>query len=308
MAATQRSSSIIQIDGREIKLSRPEKVLFPEDGITKGDLVDYYRRISERMLPHLKGRPLSVERLPDGIGKASFFQKAVPSYFPDWIGRATVAKVGGTVTHPVCDDAATLVYLANQACIVLHPWLSRADKPDRPDQMIFDLDPPQGDNGGVIQAAKDLKDLLDKMGLPAYLKTTGSRGLHVVVPLDRKEDFDSVRTFARAAAETLVTRNPDLYTLEARKVNRGERVYIDINRNAYAQTAVAPYSVRAIAGAPIALPIEWSNLRKKNLLSTRMGIKDVELVLQAPDSWKDFGRHPARLGPARSADRSRVTK
>src|SRR5215210_3583661 len=176
-------TGVIRVDRQEITISRPEKVLFPEDGITKGDLIEYYARIAPRMLPHLQDRPLTLERYPNGINTKRFFQKEVSSYFPKWIRTVTVKKVGGTVTHILCNDTATLVYIANQACVTPHIFLSRADKLEVPDQLVFDLDP-QGDDFEVVRTtALSFKQLLEELALPAFVKTTGSRGLHVVVPL-----------------------------------------------------------------------------------------------------------------------------
>ena len=175
---------VIRIGRHSVRTTHPGKIRFSDDGITKRDLIDYYRRIAPWILPHLRGRPLALERYPDGIDEPGFFQKATPSYYPGWIETVTVRKGGGTVKHVVCDDAATLVYLANQACVTPHIWLSRIDKLDYPDQMVFDLDP-VGDSFEPVKAtAQSLKELLDQLGLPAYLKTTGSRGLHVAVPLE----------------------------------------------------------------------------------------------------------------------------
>ena len=199
---------VIRVDGHEIEISRPEKVLFPDDGITKGELIEYYARIAPRMLPHLCDRPLTLERYPNGIATKRFFQKEVSSYFPDWIRRATVKKVGGSVTHVVCNDTATLVYLANQACITPHIFLSKVDKIDQPDQMVFDLDPQGEDFELVRSTARAFKQLLDELELPAFLKTTGSRGLHIVVPLQRRETYDTVRDFARELAAIVVSQAP----------------------------------------------------------------------------------------------------
>src|SRR5918998_4707660 len=195
----------VRIDGREIEISRPEKVLFPDDGITKGELIEYYARIAPWMVPHLRDRPLTLERYPNGINTKRFFQKEVSSYFPKWIQTRTVPKVGGSVTHLLCNDTATLVYIANQACVTPHIFLSRADKLEIPDQLVFDLDP-QGEDFEVVRStALAFKQLLDELELPAFLKTTGSRGLHVVVPLRRRESYDSVRAFGRELAGIIVT-------------------------------------------------------------------------------------------------------
>jgi bifunctional non-homologous end joining protein LigD len=225
-----------------VELSNTGKVLFPEDGITKGDLVAYYQAVAGEMLPPLRDRPVSMTRFPDGIGKSGIVQKNVPAYFPDWITRARVRKEGGSLRQVVCDKPATIVYLANQACIELHAFLSRLDHINEPDQLIFDLDPPDGNRFGDVRVcAMRLRELLTgELGLPAFVKTTGGKGLHVHVPLNARQDFGTVREFARQAAELLAARNPDLVTTEQRKDKRGPRIYADIMRNAYAQLAVAP--------------------------------------------------------------------
>jgi bifunctional non-homologous end joining protein LigD len=291
---------IIRVGRHDVELTRTAKGLFPADGITKGDLIGYYRRIAPWMLPHLQDRPLAMERYPDGIDQPSFFHKAVPSYFPDWIKRVTVKKAGGTITHVVCNNEATLVYLANQACITPHIWLSRIDKLCCPDQMVFDLDPSSETFEPVRATARAFGELLDKLELPAYVKTTGSRGLHVAVPLDREEDFDSVRAFARRLAEIVVNGDWEHRTLEQRKERRLERVFVDTNRNAYAQTVAPAYAVRARPGAPISLPLDWSELNKNDLRPNGVTIRTVfERLEKAGDPWRDFRRHATSLNKAR---------
>jgi bifunctional non-homologous end joining protein LigD len=291
---------ILRVGRHEVELTRPEKVLFPEDGITKGDLIEYYARIAPRILPHLRNRPLTLERYPDGIHKQRFFQKEVSSYFPKWISRVTVKKVGGTVTQVVCNDTATLVYIANQACVTPHIFLSRIDRLDIPDQMVFDLDPQEEDFEPVRSTARAFKALLDDLELPAYLKTTGSRGLHVVVPLQRREGFDSVRAFARQLAQVVVSQAPEERTLEPLKVNRGSRVFIDTNRNAYAQLVAPAYAVRARRGAPVSVPLEWSELRRKSLRSDGVTIRTVfDRLKKVGDPWADFWRSSVSLTKAR---------
>lgn len=290
----------MRIGSYEVKVTRPGKVLFPEDGITKGDLIEYYRRIARWMLPYLRGRPLMMQRYPDGIDKPGFFQKAAARYYPDWIETVTVEKVGGTVKHIICENVSTLVYLANQACITPHIWLSRVGKLNYPDQMIFDLDPSGGEFALVKATAQSLKHLLDELELPAYLKTTGSRGLHVVVPLNRKDDFDSVRAFARELAELLVSGNPEHRTLELRKSMRRGRVFVDINRNAYAQTVAPAYAVRGRRGAPISVPLDWNELQKKDLRSDGVTLRTIFDRLEAVENpWKDFRHRAAALTGAR---------
>ena len=294
-----KAVEILRVGGQEVSITNPEKVLFPADRITKGDLIRYYQRISPWMLPHLEGRPLSLQRFPDGIDSPGFFQKAAPAYYPPWIKKVTVQKAGGTVNHVVCDDAATLVYLANQACITPHIWLSRVGRQKFPDQMIFDFDPSTNDFAAVVEAALSLKTVLDDLQLPAFIKATGSRGLHVAVPLNREQDFGGVRAFAKSVAEVLVGQNPSRFTMEQYKRKRGGRVLIDINRNAYAQTAVAVYALRARNRAPIAVPLAWSELLNKGLRPDGITIRTVfERLDKGDDPWKDFWRHAASLDKA----------
>ncbi|HZD72179.1 MAG TPA: non-homologous end-joining DNA ligase [Actinomycetes bacterium] len=244
-----------------VEISNPDKVLFPDDGITKGDLARYYERVAERMLPHVHGRPVHMQRFPDGINGEEIQQKQVPEHFPDFVHRVQVErKGGGSLTHAVIDNRETLVYLAGQACVTPHTWLARQDRLDNPDQLVFDLDPAGDGMDPLRAAARALRALLDDLGLPAYLKTTGSRGLHVVVPLDRGAGFDQARSFAREVAGLLAARDPGRLTTEQRRDKRRGRLYLDTARNAYAQTAVAPYAVRALPGAPIAWPVGWREL------------------------------------------------
>ncbi|MFE9622014.1 non-homologous end-joining DNA ligase [Streptomyces sp. NPDC006527] len=292
----------VRVGRRSVEIHRPDKVLFPggENGkeYTKADLVAYYRSVAAFMLPHLRGRPLMLERHPDGVDGPRFMQKNTPEHYPDWITRVEVAKEDGTVRHTVCDDSATLAFLADQACLTLHRWLSRSGHVDRPDVMIFDLDPSGDDFGAVREAARWLGELLDEVRLPSALMTTGSRGLHVVVPLDGQHDFDEVRAFARDAAELLAAEHPDRLTTAARKKDRGDRLYLDVQRNAYAQTAVAPYTVRARPGAPVATPVAWEQLDDPDLGARRWTIADAaEQARTRP--WSGVTGRGRALGPAR---------
>jgi bifunctional non-homologous end joining protein LigD len=301
---------VVRVDGREIEISRPEKVLFPDEGITKGELIEYYARIAPWMLPHLRDRPLTLERYPNGIDTKRFFQKEVSSYFPDWIQRVTMEKVGGRVTHVVCNDTATLVYLANQACVTPHIFLSRLDKVHHPDQLVFDLDP-QGDDFEVVRStARAFKQLLDELGLPAFLKTTGSRGLHVVVPLQRREDYEPVRNFARELAAIVVGQAPKERTMEQLKAQRGSRVFIDTNRNGYAQLIAPAYAVRARKGAPVSVPLDWSELKKKSLTSSSFTIRTVfDRLENTTDPWAEFWESAVSLTKARQVlQRSRSVR
>jgi bifunctional non-homologous end joining protein LigD len=252
----------VKVDSRVIELSNRSKVMFPDDGLTKGDLIDYYRRMACRMIPHLAERPVMLQRFPDGIAAEGFYQRQAPDYFPDWIERVEIGLKGQDRDQSmvICQDAATLVYLSSQACITPHPWLSRRAALDRPDRMIFDLDPSTDDFAGACDAARRLRDILERVGLRSYVMTTGSKGLHVTVPLRPEASFDSVRGFARDVVAFLADRHPDRYTTESRREKRGNRLFLDYLRNSYAQTAVVPYAVRARAGAPVATPLDWEEL------------------------------------------------
>jgi len=281
-----------------------EKVLFPQDGITEGDLIDYYKRIADTMLPHVRDRPVTMQRFPDGIDGEGFYQKEAPDYFPDWIDRVSVMVKEEGTSQPqiVCQNAATLVYLADQACITPHIWLSRKDKLHHPDKLIFDLDPPDGEFEAVRFAARALHQLLEEIDLPCYVMTTGSRGLHVVVPLDRGADYDAVRSFARNLSQVLAQREPDHLTAEVRKAKRGDRLFLDYLRNSYAQTGVAPYAVRAKPGAPVATPLEWDELGDSNLNSRTYTLANIFRRLgQKDDPWRGMMRHAVSLDKAQDA-------
>lgn len=230
-----------------------------------------------------------LERHPDGIDDQGFVQKEVPDHFPDWIHRAELPKEGGTVTHVLCDETAALLYLADQGCVTLHRWLSKADRPDHPDRLVVDLDPPGEDFALVRDGALRLHELLEELELPSLPMTTGSRGAHVILPLDRWASFEEARAFARDLAEVLVSRHPDRLTTAARKQARRGRLYLDVQRNAYAQTAVAPYAVRARPGAPVAAPLSWDDLDDPDLHARRWTITDVDGLLKE-NPWADAPR------------------
>lgn len=289
----------MKIGPYEVGITNPEKILFPRDGITKGNLIDYYTRIAEVMLPHLLGRPLNMDRFPNGIDEKGFFQQSIPEGYPDWAERVTVPRIeGGEVTHIVCENAATLVYMANLACITPHIWLSRADHLNFPDKMVLDLDP------GVSfeqarSAAFRLKDLIRDLRLMPFVMTTGSRGLHVVVPLDRSEDFGTVRDFARSMAGLMARRYPEEMTVEQHKDRRGGRLFLDTARNSYGQTSVAPYSVRAKDGAPVATPLHWHELEDENVSAQSYSMSNIfGLLRKRPDPWKDIYSHSRPLKEA----------
>lgn len=257
------SDGAIEIGGRTVALSSTEKTFFPEEGITKGDVVAYYRDAAEVMVPHLLGRPLTLQRFPDGIGGDGFYQKDASDHFPDWIRTVEVPRrgEGGVVHHVVCDEPAALVYLANQGTLTFHVSPARAGAIDVPDVVVIDLDPVEGaDLAPVRAAARSLRDLLREVGLTPFLQTTGSKGYHVVAPIEPEHGFDRVRAFARVLGEVAAARDPEHLTTAVRKERREGRVYVDTARNGYAQTFVAPYAIRPRPGAPVATPLDWDEL------------------------------------------------
>lgn len=285
-----------------VETSNESKIFFPDCRLTKGGLIDYYERIADRILPYLKERPLVLQRFPEGIEGEGFYQKQASDYFPDWITRVRV-EVGssnGSQELVVCDKKATLVYLANQACIALHPWPSRTGRLDHPDLLVIDLDPPRRDFEAARRAALQVRDLLDDLGLMSYPKLTGSRGVHIRVPLNRSERFDEVRAFARKAMEVLASLHPDELTTEHRKDKRLGRLYLDVGRNAYGQTAVAPWSVRPLPQAPVARPLTWDALQRLGLGPRGCTVKNgLGRTWQRADPWAGFRRRARALQRAR---------
>ncbi len=290
------SSFALRVSGHTVEVSHPDKVLFPDDGITKRDLAEYYRRVAPKILPFLKDRPLSLQRFPDGIGWG-FYEKKAPDYFPDWFERVRVkVKEGGSQQQLMCNNAASLVYLADQACITPHPWLSKKGGLDFPDRMIFDLDPAGNDFGAARDAALVIKEVLEKAGFRPFAMTTGSRGVHVVVPLNGKTSFDKVRERARELAEQAAEREPKDLTIEPRKAARKGRTFVDYLRNAYGQTSVPPYAVRARKGAPVAVPLRWAELDSPALTAQSFNTRNVfQRLARISNPWSGFTRSARSL-------------
>jgi bifunctional non-homologous end joining protein LigD len=289
-----------------VEITHPDKVLFPEIGLTKRGLVGYYREVARSLLPHLAGRPLTQQRFPAGVAEEGFYQKEFPDAFPDWVARCRLElkepRDGETrQTQVVCRNMATLVLLAQYNCVTPHVWTSRCDRLDRPDQVVFDLDPAGDDFEEVRFAARVVRAALEELGLVAFAKTTGSRGIHVHVPLRREHSFDRVRAFARELAERLADRHPERLTVEQRKAERGGRLYLDVTRNAWGQTVVPPYAVRARAEAPVALPIPWAALDDGAVGPRSFRVDNVAATIAGrEDPWSGFARHARSLtGPER---------
>jgi bifunctional non-homologous end joining protein LigD len=280
-------------------ITHPEKVLFPDDGITKGDLAAYYETIGPVMLPHLRGRPITMERFPAGIGKKGFWQKSVEKGFPEWLERVEVGKKGGVVHHPIVTDQRGLMWLTNQNTITHHVWTSRVPDLDHPDLCVFDLDPSKDDAAEVRRAAIDLRDLLEELALPSWIKTSGSKGFHIVVPLDGKAHIGEVARFAGAVGALLVSRAPDRLTQEFSKADRTGRIYVDTGRNGYGATFAAAYTVRARRGAPVSAPCTWKEVEGGKVGPATFTLRNMPArVAKLGDVWADMKRRGRSLTKA----------
>ena len=304
------SDAIVRAGRRRVTISHPDRVVFPDAGLTKLDLARHYATVGGVMVPHVRNRPLALQVFPRGIDGSGHFLKDAPRHFPGWIATVVVPKrEGGTITQVLANDVATLVYLAGQNAVTPHVWTSRADRLERPDRVIFDLDPSAGSFGAVRAAARAVGGLLRGLGLEPFAMTTGSRGLHVVAPLRRTADYDEVHAFAREAAQALVERDPDGLTVEFRRAKRGDRIFVDVGRNAYGQHAVAPYAVRALPIAPVATPLRWQELDDDDLDPQGWTIRTIaDRLAGIGDPWKGIARHARALGPARRALRRRPAR
>jgi bifunctional non-homologous end joining protein LigD len=271
-------------------ITHPEKILFPDDGITKGELAAYYRDIADVMVPHMRARPVTMERYPSGIGAKGFMHKNVSKGFPDWLERIEARKKDGTVNYPIVRDARSLLWLANQNCITPHVWTSRAPKLYQPDICVFDLDPSRDDELDVLRrSALAVRDLLRDVGLPSWVKTTGSKGFHIVVPLDANAGFGDVSRFASLVATILIARHPDTLTQEFSKVDRKGRILLDIGRNGYSATFAAAYAVRPKPGAPISAPCTWEEVEQAAVGPRSFVLRGMaERVAAVGDLWSDL--------------------
>ena len=271
-------------------ITHPEKILFPADGITKGELAAYYQMIAPVMLPHLRRRPVTMERYHRGIAAPGFFQKDVSKGFPEWLKRVEVPKKDGTVHHPIANDTRSLLWLANQNSITIHVWPSRTPNLYNPDICIFDLDPSQEDDLEPLRtAALNLRDLLAELGLPSWIKTSGSKGFHIAVPLDAKSDFGVVARFAHRVGTIMVQRDPANLTQEFSKVDRGGRILVDTGRNGYSATYAATYTVRAKPGAPVSAPCTWEELERGEVGPRTFTLRNmVQRVADVGDLWADL--------------------
>jgi bifunctional non-homologous end joining protein LigD len=271
-------------------ITHPEKVLFPQDGITKGDLAAYYESIAPIMLPHLAARPVTMERYPTGIANKGFWQKDVSKAFPAWLERVEVPKKDGTVHHPLINDTRSLLWMANQNTITPHVWGSRTPELNCPDVCVFDLDPPNDHEPAVLRAAAlALRDLLKELDLPSFVKTTGSKGFHIVVSLDGETAIGQVARFAHDVGTRLVQRDAQHLTQEFSKADRGGRILVDTGRNGYSATFAAAYAVRARRGAPVSAPCTWQEVEDGTVGPQTFTLRTMaDRVAAVGDIWSDL--------------------
>jgi bifunctional non-homologous end joining protein LigD len=283
-------------------ITHPEKVMFPDDGITKGDLAAYYEAVAPVMLPHVRGRPVTMERFHRGIGSPGFFQKNVAKGFPAWLERVAAPKKDGVVHHPIVTDGRALVWLANQNCITPHVWTSRAPKLTRPDICVFDLDPAADEPARLRTAALRLRDFLEELGLQSWVKTSGSKGFHIAVPLDGKADYGVVARFAHTVGTRLVERDPKNLTQEFYKADRRGRILVDTGRNEYSATFAAVYAVRPKRGAPVSAPCTWDEVERGTVEPAGFTLRTMAARLaEVGDLW-------AEMNPTRQSLRAPIAQ
>jgi bifunctional non-homologous end joining protein LigD len=286
-------------------ITHPEKILFPADGITKGELAAYYEGIAPILVPHIRNRPVTMERFPAGIGQKGFIQKDVSKGFPAWLQRVKVPKKGGFVNYPLITDTPSLLWIVNQNCITPHVWVSRVPSLKYPDICIFDLDP-SDDNPTVLRdAALAVRDLLDEIGLPSWVKTSGSKGFHIAVPLDGKTSYGDVMRFAHGVGTTLVKRDPAHLTQEFSKKDRGGRIFVDTGRNAPGATFAAVYAVRPKPGAPVSAPCTWEEIERGSVGPQSFTVRTMaKRLAEVGDLWGDMGKKKRSLARAMKRIRS----
>jgi bifunctional non-homologous end joining protein LigD len=277
-----------EFDDATVKLTNTDRVMFPDSGITKRQVLEYYRDIAQYAIPEFRDRALSIERFTKGIDVGGFFQKHWQKHYPDWI-RSAELGVKTVVRYPIADNQAALVYFANQGGIAMHIWTSRVSAPEYPDLLVFDLDPPDGKFELVRFAALEIKELCDSIDLPTFVKTTGSKGLHVVVPLDGRALFGEAMALANRMAKVLCARHPDKLTQEFYKKDRRGRLYLDVMRNALGATIIAPYSLRGRPGAPLSAPIEWEEVEDPEMKPNGFTLKNIRKRLEViGDPWSNL--------------------
>jgi bifunctional non-homologous end joining protein LigD len=279
-----------------LKISNPEKILFPGGNITKKEFVEYYDWIWPIMQDYIKDRPVSLERYPDGIDHESFYQKETPAYYPSYVKRAIVEDDHKTMRYAMINNRQSIDYIANMASIPIHTWQSRLKTLEYPDQVIWDLDPSDDDFKKVRIGAKLLKYFLEELGLQPWLKFTGSKGVHITVPLEAEYDYAAIKAFSGSVATFMASKLPELFTIELRKSKRHGRIFVDYLRNQFGHTAAAPYSVRALQGAPVAAPITWDELDDKRMNPQSFNIRNIRQRLEEKgDLWKGIYKQAQSL-------------
>jgi len=305
-----------------VRFTHPDRVLYPRDGITKQELAEYYAAVSPWMIPHVANRPLTLVRCPQGIGEQKFFQKNAKPPLPTAIRAIPIDDEGETLQYMAIDDQAGLLSLVQMSVVEIHTWGAHADDPEKPDLLVFDLDPdPAVKWANVIGCAELTKKRLFELGLESYVKTTGGKGLHVCVPIARRVSWDEAKEFCRAFTELVVRLNPQAYVATMSKSQRTGKIFIDFFRNGRGATFIAPYSTRARDGAPVAMPLDWDELSPK-IGPDHFHVRNVmkRMAHLSEDPWKDASSkkqvlsaaairavvHPPRL--ATPADQDRVTR
>ena len=281
---------------RDIRISSPDKELFP--GIAKRELAAYSESVGRVMVRHVRDRPVAMQAFPNGIESAGYFIKDRPRHFPDWIPSVRVEKRGGSLCHVLVRDTAALVYLAGQNVVTPHVWMSRAADVRKPDRLVFDLDPSVQKFAEIRAAARQTGELLRSVGLAPHAMTTGSRGIHVTVPV-KPVPFEEAFALAKAVAERLAAEHPRKLTTEFHKEKRGDRIFVDVLRNRYAQHAVPPYAVRPRPHAPVAAPLHWDELGDAKLKPDRWTIATMPGRLESEgDAWHGIGARARAVAPA----------
>ncbi|MEP6977304.1 MAG: non-homologous end-joining DNA ligase [Thermoleophilia bacterium] len=297
---------VVKKGNREVRLSSGDRVLFPDDGITKGDLWDYYEAVAPSLLSHLRDRPFTMKRYPHGIDGEVFFQKQAPKHLPDWIPTRqfrTWPRGGGgsrLVDFALVNSVEAVLFMVQNNCVDMNAWYSRVDKPDRPDFVLFDLDPPDGGFVDAIRVAHLIRELLDELGLPGYVKTSGADGIHVVAPITRRSTFKQTYDFAERASRLLESRHPGLVTTEWLKKKRSG-ILVDHRQNGHGKTIASAYSVRPKPGAPVSTPLRWGELTEAVRPRT-FGMREaLARVEQHGDLFAPVLEDPRPLAPAAKA-------
>ena len=278
-----------------VEPSNLDKVFWPEKGLTKGDLIAYFQRVAACIVPAIRDRPLTVKRYPDGIHGFSFFQKNAPKYSPSWVRTVTLPAESAKrdVNYILCNSERTLLWLANQGSVELHPWLSRVGRLERPDHLVMDLDPPEGAFDRAVEIAFLVKEVLEAVGLSAAPKTSGAKGIHLFVPLQRRYHYREVRAAADEVARRVKERAPDRATTEFYIAQRGDRLFLDAGRNAPGAHVVAAYSPRARPAASVSYPVSWDELER--IRPEDFTIENVPALIEKGDRWKELMPPPQAL-------------